>query len=50
MISSVTKLTHLEEHLIFPQLAFAQLYKLHGYGQYKIKGIVINVPSNINQM
>jgi hypothetical protein len=50
MISSVTKLTHLEEYLISPQLAFAQIYKLHGYGQYKMKGVVINVPSNINKM
>ncbi len=50
MISSVTKLTHLEEHFISPQLVFAQIYKLHGYGQYKMKGIIINVPTNINQM
>ncbi len=32
------------------RLAFAQIYKLHGYGQYKMKGSIINVPSNINQM
>jgi hypothetical protein len=50
MISLVTKLTHLEEHFISSQLAFAQIYKLHGYGQYKMKGSVINVPTNINQM
>jgi len=49
MISSITKLTHLEEHLISPQLSFAQIYKLHGYGQYKMKSIVINVLTNINQ-
>ncbi len=49
MILLITKLTHLEERLIFPWLVFAQIYKLHGYGQYKVKGIVINVPSNINQ-
>jgi hypothetical protein len=48
MISSVTNLTRLEEHLISPWLTFAQIYKLHGYGQYKMKGIVINV-TNINQ-
>jgi hypothetical protein len=49
MISSVTKLTHLEECLISPWLAFAQIYKLHGYGQYKMKGTIINVLTNINQ-
>jgi hypothetical protein len=49
MISLVTKLTHFEEHLISPWLTFAQIYKLHGYGQYKMKGIVINVLTNINQ-
>jgi len=49
MISSVTKLTHLEEQLIYSWLAFAQIYKLHGYGQYKMKGNIINVLSNINQ-
>ncbi len=50
MISSITKLTHLKECLIFPWLNFAQIYKLHGYGQYKMKGIVINVLANINQI
>jgi hypothetical protein len=49
MISFVTKLTHYKEHLISPQLAFAQIYKLHGYGKYKMKGSVINVPEDINQ-
>ncbi len=44
MISLVTKLTHLEEHLVSPWLAFAQIYKLHGQGKYKMKGSVINVP------
>jgi hypothetical protein len=36
MISSIRKLTHLEKQLIFPWLAFVQIYNLHGYGQYKI--------------
>jgi hypothetical protein len=27
-------------------IVFAQIYKLHGYGQYKMKGSVINVPTN----
>ncbi len=50
MISLLTKLTHLKKCLVSPQLVFAQIYKLHGYGQYKMEGIVINVPTNINQM
>jgi len=50
MISLITKLTHLEKCLVSPHLTFAQIYKLHGYGQYKMKDIVINVPTNINQM
>jgi hypothetical protein len=50
MISLITKLTHLDERLVSPRLTFARIYKLHGYGQYKMKGIVISVPTNINQM
>jgi hypothetical protein len=50
MISLITKLTHLDERLVSPRLAFAQIYKLHSYGQYEMKGIVINVPTNINQI
>ncbi len=46
MTSLVTKL----KHFIFSQLAFAQIYKFHGYCQYKMKGSVINVPTNINKM
>jgi hypothetical protein len=34
---------------IFPQLSFGQMYKLHGYGQYKMKDNLINVSTNINQ-
>jgi hypothetical protein len=49
MISSITKLTNLEECLISSWLVFAQIYNLHGYGQYKMKGGVINVATNINQ-
>jgi hypothetical protein len=49
VISLVTKLTHLEEQLIYSWLTFVQIYKLHGYGQYKMKGSIINIPSNINQ-
>ncbi len=27
---------------------FVQIWKLQGYGQYNIKGSIINFPSNIN--
>jgi hypothetical protein len=49
IIPSVQRLTQLEEHLISPRLAFAQIYKIHGYGQYTMHGSIINVPSNINE-
>jgi hypothetical protein len=49
MISSITKLTHLKECLISLQLVFAQIYKIHDYGQYRMKCNVINVLVNINQ-
>ncbi len=29
---------------------FVQIYKLYGYGQYKIHGSVINVLANVNQI
>jgi hypothetical protein len=31
-------------------LFFVQIYKLYGYGQYKIHGSVINVLANVNQI
>ena len=34
MIESVKKLNVLEELFISPRQAFAQIYKLHNYGQY----------------
>jgi hypothetical protein len=49
IIPLVQRLTQLEEQLISPCLAFAQIYKIHGYGQYSIHGSIINVPSNINE-
>jgi hypothetical protein len=49
IIPLVQKLTQLEEHLISPCLAFAQIYKLQGYGQYKMHGSVINVLANVDQ-
>jgi hypothetical protein len=30
--------------------AFAQIYKLEGYGQYKMHGSVFNVPVNVDQI
>jgi hypothetical protein len=47
-IDFVKKLNELEEQLISPCLSFAQIWRLQGYGQYNIKGSIINVPSNIN--
>ena len=46
IIPSIQKLTQLEERLISPRLAFAQIY---GYGQYKMHGSIINVPTNVNE-
>ncbi len=47
-IDSVKKLNELEERLVSPNLTFVQIWQLQGYGQYNIKGSIINVPSNIN--
>jgi hypothetical protein len=41
--------TFRKKNHIFPQLSFGQMYKLHGYGQYEMKGNLINVWTNINQ-
>ena len=35
--------------MISPRLAFAQIHKSHNYGQYKLHGSIINVPTNIDQ-
>ena len=35
--------------MISPRLAFAQIQKLHNYGQYKLYGSIINVPTDIDQ-
>jgi hypothetical protein len=39
-IDSVKKLNGLEEQLISPHLAFAQIWQLQGCGQYNIKEVV----------
>ncbi len=42
------KLNELEKRLISPHLAFVQIWQLQGYGQYSIKGNIINVLTNVN--
>ncbi len=34
----------------FTTFIFVQIYKLYGYGQYKIHGNAINVLANVNQI
>jgi hypothetical protein len=48
IIFLVLDLHELEERLIAPQQAFAQIWQVEGYGQYKIQGSIINVPTNVN--
>jgi hypothetical protein len=48
IIFLVLDLHELEERLIPPQQAFAQIWQVEGYGQYKIRGNIINVPTNVN--
>lgn len=48
IITSVKQLTSLEERLISPRLAFAQIHRLYNYGQYKLHGSIVNVPANID--
>jgi hypothetical protein len=38
----------MEEHLIAPCLAVAQIFQLKGYGEYKMHGSIVNVPTNLN--
>jgi hypothetical protein len=33
---------------VSPRLAFAQIYQLKGYGQYGIRGSIVNVPTNLD--
>jgi hypothetical protein len=47
-IDFVKNLNELEKRLVSPCLTFAQIWQLQGYGQYNIKGNIINFPSNIN--
>jgi hypothetical protein len=41
-------LNKIEECLIAPRLAFAQIFQLKGYGQYGMHRHIINVPTNLN--
>jgi len=49
IIPLVQKLTQLEECIILSCFAFAQIYKLYGYGQYKMHGNFINVFAHVNK-
>jgi len=49
IIPLVQKLTQLKKHFISPCFVFAQIYKFQRYGQYKMHGSVINVPTNVDQ-
>jgi hypothetical protein len=49
IIKFVQQLIELEERLVSPRIAFAQIHKLHNFAQFKLHGSIINVPSNIDQ-
>jgi hypothetical protein len=48
-MKSVQQLIELEERLISPHIPFAQIHKLYNFGQLKLYGSIINVPTNIDQ-
>jgi hypothetical protein len=50
IIPLVQKITQLEKRFISSHFTFVQIYKLQRYGQYKMHGIVINVPANVDQI
>jgi hypothetical protein len=47
-IDFVKTINELKEQLVSPGLTFTHIWQLQGYGQYDIKGNIINVPYNIN--
>jgi hypothetical protein len=49
IIKSVKLLTVLEERLISRCLVFAQICKVHNFGQFKLHGCIINMPANIDR-
>jgi hypothetical protein len=44
----VSLLNKIEEPLVSPRLVFAQIYQLKGYGQYGMRGSIVNVPTNLD--
>lgn len=48
IIPEQLNITHLEERLISPRLAFMQLRELPRGGQLNLKGNVVNVPADVN--
>ena len=42
------KLTHMEERLVAPRLAFMQVKQLPRGGQLNLKGNIVNVPADVN--
>ncbi len=44
----ILMLSNIKEHLIAPCFAFAQIFWLQGYEQYRIHESVVNVPTNLN--
>ncbi len=45
----MSNLYELEEILIAPCQAFAQIWQVEGYKQLKIRGSIINVLANVNK-
>jgi hypothetical protein len=50
IIPFVKILNKLKEHLIALQMAFAYIFQLNDWGQYDIRGSVINVPTNLDKI
>jgi len=49
VINLVSNLYELEERLIASWQSFAQIWRIEGYGQLKMRGSIINVPTNVNR-
>jgi hypothetical protein len=49
-IPSIMILNKLEEYLVAPRMTFAQIYQLNGWGQYGIRGSIVNVLANVDKM
>jgi hypothetical protein len=49
VINLVWNLYELEERLIASWQSFAQIWQIEGYGQLKMHGNTINVPTNVNR-